>query len=235
VESTVRTVRELVGRARPHGWTVWHGAYGQGAKAVPATLVVGRGPVVLPPHQRTAGSQRPRAQRQAERQRVKHYRYASVAQTDAWMVLCTTLTTWQAAVRGYRRRWATEGSYRDAQSGWDGQHGWDLEPVLTQARTVGQAERLVGLWALGALLQTWVGSQVAHGPAAVRAVAAQWTTTGRLSVWAQGQLALREPLLAAWVAQTLQAGAARIAAAPHVIPAPVVLDTEPAPRRRRAA
>jgi hypothetical protein len=235
VAGTVLTVRELVGRARPHGWTVCTGAYGRGAKAVPATLVVGRGLVVLPPHQRTAGSQRPRAQRQAERLRVKRYRYASVAATDAWLVLCTTLPTWPAAVRGYRRRWATEGSYRDAQSGWDGQHGWDLEPVLTQARTAGQAERLVGLWALGSLVQTWIGSQVVHGPAAVRAVAAQWTTTGRLSVWAQGQLALREPLLAAWVAQILPAGAARVAAAPPVVPAPLVLDTEPATRRRRAA
>jgi hypothetical protein len=235
VDSTVLTVRDLVGRARPHGWTVWPGAYGRGAKAVSATLVVGRGLVVLPAHQRTAGSQRPRAQRQAERVRVKRYRYASVAETDAWMVLCTTLATWQAAVSGYRRRWATEGSYRDAQSGWDGQHGWDLEPVLTQARRAEQAERLVGLWALGALLQTWIGSQMAHGPAAVRAVAAQWTTTGRLSVWAQGQLALREPLLTVWVAQILSAGAARVMAAPQVVPASLVLDTEPPPRRRRAA
>jgi hypothetical protein len=235
VAGTVLTVRELVGRARLHGWTVCTGAYGQGAKAVPATLVVGRGLVVLPAHQRTVGSQRPRAQRQDERLRVKRYRYASVSQTDAWLVLCTTLPTWPAAVRGYRRRWATEGSYRDAQSGWDGQHGWDLEPVLTQARTAGQAERLVGLWALGSLVQTWIGSQVVHGPAAVRAVAAQWTTTGRLSVWAQGQLALREPLLAAWVAQILHACAARVAAAPQVVSTPPVLNTDPPPRHRRAA
>jgi hypothetical protein len=234
-DGVAQTVRDLLRQARPNSWTVWHGAYGQGRKALPATLVVGRGLVVLPRHQRTAGSQRPRAQRQAERVRVKRYRYASVSETDAWLVLCTTLPTWQAAVRGYRRRWATEGSYRDAQSGWDGQHGWDLEPVLNPARTAGQVECVVGLWALGALLQTWLGSQVAHGPAAVRAVAAQWTTTGRLSVWAQGQCALREPLLAAWVAQILHEGAARVAAAPPVVPAPLVLDSEPAPCRRRAA
>jgi hypothetical protein len=61
------------------------------------------------------------------------------------LVLCTTLPTWQDAVCTYRLRWATESSYRDAQSGWDGQHGWDLEPVLTQARTAGQVEPLVGL------------------------------------------------------------------------------------------
>jgi hypothetical protein len=107
--------------------------------------------------------------------------------------------------------------------------------VLTQARTAGQVERVVGLWALGALLQTYLGYQVAHGPDAVRAVARQWTTTGRLSVWAQGQLALREPLLAAWVAQTLRGGAARVAAAAPVAPAPLVLDAEPATPRRRAA
>jgi len=151
------------------------------------------------------------------------------------MVLCTTLPTWQAAVASYRLRWATAGSYRDAQSGWDGPQGWDLEPVLTQARSVGQVERLVGLWALGALLQTWIGTQVAHGPAPVRAVARQWTTTGRLSVWAQGQLALREPLLAAWVAHILHEGAARVAASPPAVPAPVLVDMEPPPHRRRAA
>jgi hypothetical protein len=81
----------------------------------------------------------------------------------------------------------------------------------------------------------WLGSQVAHGPAPVRAVAAQWTTTGRLSVWAQGQLALREPLLAAWVAQILPAGAARVAASPPLVPAPVLVDTQPPSCRRRAA
>jgi hypothetical protein len=235
-DGVAQTVRDLLRQARPQGWTVWPGAYGQGRKALPATLVVGRGLVVLPAHQRTVGSQRPRAQRQAERLRVKRYRYATVRETDAWLVLCTTLPTWQQAVCSYRRRWATEGSYRDAQSGWDGQHGWDLEPVLHQAHTTGQVERIVGLWALGTLLQTWLGSQVAHGPAAVRAVAAQWTTTGRLSVWAQGQLALREPLLAAWVAQTLRAGAARVAAAPPVVlPPPLVPDRACPPRHRRAA
>jgi Transposase DDE domain len=192
-DGVAQTVRDLLRQARPNGWTVWSGAYGQGRKALPATLGVGRGLVVLPQHQRTAGSQRPRTQRQAERLRVKRYRYATVSETDAWLVLCTTLPTWQDAVRSYRHRWATEGSYRDVQSGWDGQHGWDLEPVLTQARSAGQVEHLVGLWAVGALLQTWLGAQVAHGPAPVRAVAAQWTTTGRLSVWATGSWRCASP------------------------------------------
>jgi hypothetical protein len=236
VQGGAGTVRALLARARPNGWTVWAGAYGQGRKALPTTLVVGRGVAVWPAHQRTAASQQARVARQAERVRTRRYRYASVSETDSWVALCTTHATWQAAVVSYRRRWATEGSYRDAQSGWDGQHGWDLEPVLSRARRAAQVEHVVGLWALGALLQTWIGAQVAHGPDAVRAVAAQWSTTGRLSVWTQGQCALREPLLRAWVAPTLQAGAARVAAAPPVVlPPPLVLDPERPPQRRRAA
>lgn len=91
--------------------------------------------------------------------------------------------------------------------------------MLTQARSVGHAEAVVGLWALGTLLQTYLGSQVVQGPAEVQAVAAQWTTTGRLSVWAHGQCALRDPLLRAWIGPALQAGAARVAPASHA-PAP---------------
>jgi hypothetical protein len=236
VDGATDTVRDLLARAQPRGWTVWAGAYGQGSKALAATLVVGRGLPVWPRHQRTAASQRPRVARHAERVRTRRYRYASVTETDTWVALCTTHATWPAAVLSYRRRWATEGSYRDAQSGWDGQHGWDLEPVLTQARSAAQVEHVVGLWALGALLQTWIGAQVAHGPAAVRAVAAQWTTTGRLSVWAQGQCALREPQLRAWLRVTLQQGAAQVARVPPVaLVPPPRLDTEQAAHSRQRA
>lgn len=72
--------------------------------------MVGRGLLVLPVHQRTEGSLRHRVARQAERRRVVGYRYKAVAETDPWMALCTTHTTWQEAVRSYRKRWATEGS-----------------------------------------------------------------------------------------------------------------------------
>src|SRR5437588_198583 len=81
------------------------------------------------------------------------------------MVLCTTHSTRRAAVDSDQRRWATAGRCRHVPSGWDGQDGWDLEPVLNQARGAAQGERIVGLWALGTLLQPSVGSQVAHGPA----------------------------------------------------------------------
>ena len=216
-------MRALLERCAPQRWTVWTAAsYGWGARREPCTLVVGRGLQTLPAHQQTEGSRRHRAARQAERQRVKGYRYA-VAQTDAWVVLCTTHPTWHAAVWSYRRRWSTAGSYRDAQGGWDGQQGWDLEPVLAQARSAAHVERVVGLWALGSLLQTWIGVHVAPGPPPVRAVAAQWTTSGRLSVWAQGRFALHEPsgALHAWLERTLQDGARLIASA-TLPPAPAL-------------
>ena len=212
-------VRDLIGRARLGGWTAWVGGYGRGATSLAATLVVGRGVVVLPRHQRTVGTQRHRAARQRERLRKCAYEY-QVRQTDPWVALCTSHATWRAAVTSYRRRWATEGTYRDAQSGWDGQHGWDLEPVLARLPGHAQAERLVGLWALGTLLQTWIGSQVAHGPDPVRAIAAQWTTTGRLSTWAHGQFALAEPsgFLHDWLIATFQEGARRIEQTAHAHP-----------------
>jgi len=49
-------------------------------------------------------------------------------------------------------------------------------------------ERVVGLWALGALVQTWVGHRLGQPSAAapVPLLRREWTTTGRLSVWARG-------------------------------------------------
>ena len=64
------------------------------------------------------------------------------------MVLFTSHRTWRAAGASYRRRWAIEGSYRDAQRGWDGHHGWDLERVAARLSVSGWVEQVVGLWAL---------------------------------------------------------------------------------------
>lgn len=214
-------VRALLATAQVGRWTTAAAQYGSGPGALAGTLVVGRGLPVVPWHQANPGSARHRAAQQRQRQqhlRTKHRRAqpdASV-ETDAWMVLFTTHATWRAATASYRRRWAIEGSYRDAQSGWDGQHGWDLEPVLARLPTAAQVERVVGLWALGALVQTWVGVQVVAPttPPAVRGVVRQWTTTGRLSVWAAGQFALTDPSgrLHDWLPTTLTAGATWLAA-----------------------
>lgn len=220
VGSQAQWVRALLATAQVGRWTTLAATYGSGPDAIAGTLVIGRGLPVVPWHQANPGSARHRAAQQRKRLqhlRTKHRRAQpdASAETAAWVVLFTTHAAWPAATASYRRRWAIEGSYRDAQSGWDGQHGWDLEPVLARLPTAAHVERVVGLWALGALVQTWVGVQVSEpsAPAPVRGVVRQWTTTGRLSVWAAGQLALTEPSgrLRAWLPTTLTAGAQRLA------------------------
>jgi hypothetical protein len=139
-------------------------------------------------------------------------------ETDSWVVLFTSHGAWRAAGASYRRRWAAEGSYRDAQSGWDGRHGWDLEGVAARLPSAARVGQVVGRWALATALQTWVGHQVGlpTAPAPVQAVARQWTTTGRLSVWARGRRARTEPSgrVRAWLRTTLAAGAETLATAP---------------------
>ena len=134
------------------------------------------------------------------------------------MVLFTSHATWLAAVRSYDRRWCTEGSYRDAQGGWDGQHGWNLETTLARLTDAVVVERVAGLWALGALVQTWVGHRLGQPSAAapVPLLRREWTTTGRLSVWAHGQFALTDPSgrFRPWLRQILTAGAHRLAITP---------------------
>ena len=235
-----RTVREELARSPRDGWTATPAGYGRGAGALPGTLVVGRGLAAVPWHQRGPASLARRAAQHARRERHlagKHPRRRPDAsrETDAWLALFSTHAAWLPAATSYGRRWATEGSYRDGQGGWDGRHGWDLEPSVARLADATAVGGLVGLWALGALLQSWVGDQVGQPtvPPAVGAVRAEWTTTGRLSVWARGRLALTEPSgrLRAWLLATLATGAARVAAAP---PGPVAAPT-PLPRPRRPA
>ena len=208
---------------------------------------MGRGLPVVSWHQRTEGSLRHREQQRARRQQhlcSKHpgRRPDASAETDGWLILFTSYPLPQAvraAPASYRRRWPTEGSYRDAQSGWDGQHGWQLEGVVARQRTAERVEHLVGLWALGALLQSWLGHHVAQPtvPSLVQAVVAEWTTTGRLSVWARGHLALTEPTgrLRDWLLQALWAGARQLAAAPPLPAAVLPLPTRRVRLPRRAA
>src|SRR4029077_2417483 len=141
--------------------------------------------------------------------------------TDPWVVLLSSQPSWLAAVRSYGQRWATEGSYRDAQGGWDGRHGWDLETTLarlTDSRTV---ERVVGLWALGTLVQTWVGHRLSQRAvsAPVLQLRREWTTTGRLSVWARGQFVLTDTSgrFRSWLREALRAGPQHLAPAPRLV------------------
>jgi hypothetical protein len=237
-------VRALLEAANRHAWTARAAAYGTGQRTVPGTLVLGRGLAVLPTWQANPSGLAQRARRQAKRAqhlRTKHPRQGpgAAAETDAWVVLFSTHATALEAVRSYGQRWAIEGSYRDAQGGWDGRHGWDLEPTLAQLQDIAQVAAVVGLWALGAQLQCWLGNQVtAHTtPPEVRAVARAWTTSGRLSVWARGRFTLTEPSgrLRAWLIATLASGAARIAPAPPRRDAPRALPTHRIHSTRKAA
>lgn len=219
VDGTPQWVRAQLAGVDPLGWTAAAATFGSGPAAIAGTLVLGRGLPVLPWHQRGPGSRRHRAAQQARRQQhlaTKHRgRTDASAETDGWVVLFTSHAAWRPAVTSYRLRWATEGTYRDAQGGWDGQHGWDLEVTVRRLTLVEQVERVVGLWALGTLLQTWLGTQLTAAPAAVRATVGEWTTTGRLSIWARGHFALTEPSgrLAQWIGEALSTGAEQIAAA----------------------
>jgi hypothetical protein len=211
--------RALVAQVDEGHWRAWAGTYGGGPGAVAGTVVIGRGLPVLPAHQANPGSLRHRARRAARRQQHAASKHGAAASAyESWVILFTTEPTTVRARNAYRQRWPIEGTYRDAQSGWDGQHGWGLEHVVPTLATPEAVSRLVGLWALGLLVQSWVGDQVGRptAPALVQQAAAQWTTSGRLSVWARGRLALTDPhgRLGAWLADTLQTGADRVAAAP---------------------
>lgn len=213
-------VRGLLQAQAPGSWTAQEGSYALGTRAVPGLLVVGRpGPPVLPPHQRGPASRRRRALRQARRVEhisSKHRGPDAARETDPWVVLFTTLATAPQALRTYRRRWAIESSFRDAKGGWDGQHGWDLEPAVARQTSAAAVGGLIGLWALSTLVQTWLGSQVCRGSGPVRCTSRQWTTTQRVSVWARGQLLLQErrDLVIPWLQMTMNRAAARLATCP---------------------
>jgi hypothetical protein len=208
----------LLATALPEAWSQQPGRFGRhGDAGTRSRVVVGRGLVVLPHHQRDAASARHRARRRAQRLHdVKQTRRPSP--TEPWLILLTTHRTWRDAVRAYGRRYHTEGSYRDAQTGWDGRHGWDLGERIAAAPSAQQADTAVGLWALGTLLQSWLGDRLTatDTPPAIRAVAGEWTVHGRLSVWARGRLALTDPSgrLHFWIPAALRAAADRFAAAP---------------------
>ena len=239
VAGRTQLARDLLTGAAEGRWTTSQGAYGSGARAVPGTLVVGRGLVVLPQHQRGDGSLRHRARRLGRRQQhAASKNKGRTAETDSWVILFTpdppptapplpasasADLVWLRTQASYRRRWPIEGTYRDAQTGWDGHHGWDLARQAARLPDASAVARLVGLWALATLVQTWLGAHLAAptAPAAVRQVAAQWTTTGRLSLWALGRLALTDPSgwLRGWVLTTLAAGATHLAGPVLSVPA----------------
>lgn len=227
VQGQGQWVRNILDRTPVGVWEGWTGTYGSGRGAVPGFLVVGRPHRWIPSHQRNASSRQSRYRQHARRMQhlaTKHPGRPPDAsqETAGWVVLFSSLPQPRLVRAAYRRRWATEGSYRDAQGGWDGQHGWDMEPVVAHLTTPEAVAGLVGLWALSALIQMWVGDQVTHGPVPVRSVTHQWATTRRLSIWARGRLALTDSSgeLATWLQMILNRGAQRIATASFGSPVP---------------
>jgi DDE family transposase len=223
VDGEARALWDLVQAATPGAWTCQPITYGTGRQRIAGHLVIGRGDTlaVIPAHQANPGSLRHRARQWLLREREvrgKHPgRPARTAQvTDRWVLLFTSHTTARAAQTSYRRRWATEASYRDAQSGYDGQHGWDLEPTLTREADPQVVDHILGLWALGCLIQTSLGDQVGRStvPSLVQDVRARWTTTGRLSVWMRGRFAFTDLSgdLHDWLLATLTDGAQHLKA-----------------------
>ena len=227
VDGEVRALADLLACHQPGRWTDRPITYGTGRQRVAGRLVIGRADAlrVLPRHQANPGSLRQRARQQATRVRElrgKHpgRRASQAAQTDGWVLLFTSHATWLDASRSYARRWATEGSYRDAQGGYDGQHGWELEPPLAREADAHVVDRLVGLWALGSAIQTALGDRLARpdAPPAVAQARARWTTTDRLSVWMRGRFALTDPFghLRPVILAALHDTAQRLRDAPHL-------------------
>lgn len=247
VDGAAGWAKALLATAHAGRWQTYPvAAYGSAAPVVQGHLMVGKDLTVLPSHQANPGSLAHRMQRQRQRtaqigrkHQAKRGTTGDAAATDHWVILFTTHSTARAAATSYRQRWPLESSFRDAQGGWDGRTGWDLERTLGRVTAAGRVERVVGLWAVGALIQTWIGvaTMGAGVPAVVTTELAGWTTTGRLSVWARGRLALRDGSgrLHDWLGQTLTAGAATVAAAPPLHPHAVALPTTPPTADRLAA
>lgn len=169
-------------------WTSQPASYQQQHDAAaPALLVIGRGLPLYPAHQMgpaDRGRRAARAQRRvAQRTSMGQPRAAT---TDRVWALLTTKTTWLAAVRAYRGRFATEGTYRDLK-------GWDLAAVAAHERDPRYLDGLLGLASLGDIVQSVIGAAAGRvRDHAARARQAQWSTTDRLSAFWRGRQVLHD-------------------------------------------
>src|SRR6266508_4374409 len=211
------------GRVLPVGWAVLPYPWPKGQFTPTVCALAARVGACWPPsetavllvHQSGPASLAARG-RQAER-RAQHvaskHPGRSAASHDGWVVLFTTEVEWMVAERQYRARWGIEGTYRDAQGGWDGRHGWALDQAAARLSTAARVEALAGLWALGVLVQTWLGLRVGTNAIGGRALR-RWATTPRLSVRGRGQFALGDPALHTWVRATLTQATVILAGTP---------------------
>jgi hypothetical protein len=215
----------LLDAADPTKVTCEPATFGAGADGVSGYLVIaGRALVGIPPHQRGPASRAAVARRGARRRQQQDHKRAGTnqgARRDEWIVLFTTRPDELEALRLYGQRWAIEGTYRDLQGGWDGQHGWHGDTVIARWETAEAVDALIGLWALATLVQVGLGlgMQAADAPAAVRTAACGWATTRRMSWWWRGRCALQSPdrRIQRWMRAELNAMAAVLESAPAAI------------------
>ena len=192
-----RRVGLLLDAADPTAITIQRVAFGAGAEAVTGWMVIaGRELAVVPPHQRGPASLAERARKGARWRKHQEHKRAGTSQgasRDEWLVVFTTAVNPLVAVAQYGQRWAIEGTYRDLQGGWDGQHGWHFDRVVGRCTHAPEVDALVGFWALGALVQIGLGLGLSatETPAAVREALEGWATTDRLSWWWRGRCGSR--------------------------------------------
>jgi hypothetical protein len=224
-DGTCRRVGLLLDTADPTRVTIQPVRFGAGDTAVRGFLVIaGRELVVVPPHQRGPASLAARARTRLRRQKHQEHKRAGTSQgasRDEWLVLFTTSANPWQALADYGERWAIEGTYRDAQGGWDGQHGWHLDQVMQRCATTAEVDALAGFWALGTLVQVGLGlgMSAAAAPAAVQQARRGWATTDRLSWWWRGRCALESPdaAIRRWIPTYLATIAAVLEQAPAAI------------------
>jgi hypothetical protein len=181
-------VADLLAQRPASGFGAWPASYQpRGPVAPAATLSIGQQAVPPPAHQRgpaDVARRQARAQRRVAHVRSKGQPHAP--QTDRVWSLLSTEPTAEAAVARYSGRFATEGTYRDLKT-------WDLEEVAARETDAGHLDGLLGLAALGYLVQAAVG--MAAGRASqdqARARQRQWSTTDRLSIFWRGRQVLHD-------------------------------------------
>lgn len=169
-------------------WQCYRAAYQKQGHAGPASwLVLGRGLPIVLPHQRGPADQARRQVKAARRQ--AHLRSKGQPQaltTDTVWALLTTAETTDQAVAWYRRRFSTEGTYRDWKR-------WDLAAVAGHETRPTHLDGLLGLAALAYLVQAALGAAAGRATDRwARARQQQWSTTDRLSVFWRGRQVLHD-------------------------------------------
>lgn len=181
-------VADLIMPMAPGSWACQPASYQRRGKAHPSSyLVVGRGVPIYPQHQQGPKDQ---ARRQARTQRrlarlLSKGEAQALATDTAWALLSTAAGA-SLAVDYYCLRFHTEGTYRDLKS-------WGLEAVAAHETDRDHLDGLVGLAALGYLVQVALGmaaGRAADAPA--RARQQQWSTTDRLSLFWRGRQVLHD-------------------------------------------